>query len=348
MDAVNVTKESRRCVECGRLLASNIKQAITCCGRDYIVSRSRKRKTSSIPIIEQKWLNEVRSVCNRTCPHWTEEPGRNGGCSLSPTRPCDIWAHIQRGKGCFAAEQRFVSLGEFTEQHKRSSAHRFPEFNWPCKGGERVLCTIIIGDMAKRCAEYTLPRLERYAKRIDAELVIVDKDIYPKWPMGNKFFIGSVASQYDRTFYADIDVWIRDSCPNVFEVFPPGSIYKHRDQDHLEQGHLEKDSRILGHPGLVRNCWNSGVAILDRKHADIWTPPKQVSEFSHTLEQSTAEINIHLKGYKVTQLPIEFNCQLWTKDVFWKHYPTAHIIHLSGWRHKRFEVLERLKAEEGI
>jgi hypothetical protein len=202
--------------------------------------------------------------------------------------------------------------------------------------------------MAKRCAEYTLPRLERYAKKIDAELVIVDKDAYPKWPMANKFFIKSVASQYDRTFYADIDVWIRDHCPNVFEVFPSGSIYKHRDQEHLELGHLEGDAKILGHPGLVQHCWNSGVVILDRKHADIWTPPKAVSKFTHTLEQSTAEVNIALKGYKITRLPVAFNNQLWTRDAFWKHYDSAHIIHLSGWREKRFEMLEKLKREEGL
>lgn len=341
------------CPECGRVFASNTDKSFACCG-GVVKVQGTKAKGSDYPpnmatVAEREWFEEVRSKCNRSCPHWGTRNGSTG-CLLSPSKPCDIGYYVNKGTACFADPPRFVSRQEFWQQRQqpKKNAYEFPSFDWPCKGGERVLCTIIIGDMAKRCAEYTLPRLERYAKRIDAELVIVDKDIYPQWPMGNKFFIGSVASQYDRTFYADIDVWIRDSCPNVFDTFPAGSIYKHRDQDHLEQGHLERDSRLLGYPGLVRNCWNSGVAVLDRKHADIWTPPKQVSEFTHTLEQSTAEINIHLKGYNVTQLPIEFNCQLWTKDVFWKHYPTAHIVHLSGWRQKRFEVFEKLKREEGI
>lgn len=308
--------------------------------------RPRISRPTNVTVTEKRqseWEWVARSKCNQSCEHWGNING-SIGCTLlpvvrdqPPNKPCDIGYHIRKGRGCFADPPRFGPL-----------YHEFPEFNWPCKGGKRVLCTIIIGELAQQCAEYTLPRIQRYAKKIDAELVIVDRDIYPQWPMANKFFIGSVASQYDRTFYCDIDVWIRDSCPNVFETFPAGSIYKHRDQDHLEHGHLERDAQILGHPGKVQNCWNSGVAILDRKHADIWTPPQRVCEFTHTLEQSTAELNIVLKGYRITPLPPAFNNQLWTGEAFSKNYATAHIIHLSGWRHKRIEHLERLKAEEGI
>lgn len=330
--------------QCGRQYASNVSKTINCrCGKTVSVLGSA---VSPVEAKRRAWVQNASSEC-RKCEHWGTVGGSTG-CKLlpkkldkSPNKPCDIGYHIAKGNGCFADPPKFSPLDD-------SVSYRFPSFDWPCRGGKRVLCTIIIGAMAKKCAEYTLPRIRRYAKKIDAELVIVDRGIYPRWPMANKFFIASVASQYDRTFYVDIDVWIRDSCPDVFKTFAPGSIYKHRDQDHLEFGHLEKDARILGHPGTIKHCWNSGVAILDRQHADIWTPPESVREFTHTLEQSTAELNIFQKGYKITPLPVEFNNQLWTGESFWKHYETAHIIHLSGWREKRFGVFEKLKAEEGI
>lgn len=125
MDAVNVTKESRRCVNCGRLLAANVKTKIICCGREYTVSRSLKTVNRAPDLVRTEWLSSARTACNDSCEHWSNEPGCNGGCSLSPGKPCDVWAHISRGRGCFADKPKFVSLDEFRELKRRDGLPKY-------------------------------------------------------------------------------------------------------------------------------------------------------------------------------------------------------------------------------
>lgn len=295
---------------------------------------------SGVPEVPVKamtpWQRKAYAACSM-CEHHV-----GGGCRLIPQvlpkhKPCDIGYFQKKGRGCFDDPPRFDDR----------PSHTFPKFEWAGEGGERCVCTIVVGDNAEELAQYTLPRIKAYADRCDAKLVVLRGDEYPAWPMANKFRIKPVAEKFERTLYCDIDVWLRDKIPNVFELFPPGKIYAHRDQNYLNHGHLDEDAVILGRPESVTECWNSGFKLLDRVHADIWTPPKSVEKFTHTLEQSTAEIHIKEKGYAVEPLPPEWNCQYWFRDKYGPAWLESNVVHLAGCPHEtRVELLRQLAGTD--
>ena len=102
---------SVRCKNCNKLLAANRTGKIECCGETYTIketTQSRSRRRSLIvPKPSPEWLAEVRSVCNRSCEFWVQKSACNGGCSLSPTKPCDTPFYHRKGFGCFADEPKY-------------------------------------------------------------------------------------------------------------------------------------------------------------------------------------------------------------------------------------------------
>lgn len=284
----------------------------------------------------QSWASKARIAC-MNCDKWGTIDGSTG-CTLSPTKPCDIGYYQRKGQACFDDPPRY-----------QSKYINFPEFPWDTPGGKLAVCTIVIGEAAEQLAEYTLPRIRKYADRINADLIVIDKCNYPQWPMANKFAIGSVVKNYDRTYYVDIDVWIRDKCPNVFETFEDHTVWVHQDANYLDRGHLEEDTHRLSRPGIELDCWNTGVVLQAREHWDIWTPPTKMQFTSHTCEQSSVELAIKDKNYKVGLWTPLWNNQYWTGQLFWNSFYDANVIHLSGIKNPtRIPILERLVKEEGL
>ena len=76
-------------------------------------------------------------------------------------------------------------------------------------------------------AGYCLPSLDKYAKRIDADLIIIDGSyMQPQYP-NNHFLIYEcykhfVKSNYERMLFSDLDILINPATPSVFDTFTSG------------------------------------------------------------------------------------------------------------------------------
>lgn len=225
---------------------------------------------------------------------------------------------------------------------------QWPDFSVPVRGGDRAIATVIIGDKANELAERTLPKMEAAAKRWGCDLVTVTEDRFPEWPLANKFAVESIAKAYNRTLFLDIDCWVREDCPDPFELFPAGRVWMHKDRTYLATAEfLSHDAALLGRSGVVLDCYNTGVVLMDRCDASIWSPPPGVHQVSHTLEQSWVEIQALETGRKIAPLPPDFNCQWWMKAVFpWLRF-RSHIVHLASAPHEeRIQILDSMNDEK--
>ncbi|QEF98142.1 hypothetical protein Mal15_21900 [Stieleria maiorica] len=289
-----------------------------------------------------EWRQAVRKVCNESCEHWGSVNGSKG-CTLIPKlhpgkKPCDIGPYFHaKGLACLADPPKYQSRDEVCQI-------AFPEFRHECQGGSLAIVTAMIGDQAKELGELTLPPMQAYADRCGADLVVIDRDQFPAWPIANKFAVESIAEKYDRTLFLDIDCYVRDTCPNLFERCGRGAIWMHPDRPFIgSDKFLRKDARILGKQGQRLQCYNTGVALMDREHASVWHPPECVSETTHTLEQSSVEVRAVDAGHAIRNLPTRFNSQYWMGQRFWRSVDDAQIIHFANADHStRLAQIERL------
>ena len=76
-------------------------------------------------------------------------------------------------------------------------------------------------------AAYCLPTIERYAKKTNSDLIIMDEsNMLSEYP-NNHFLLYECYkhfdnSEYDRMLFLDVDILINPDAPNVFEEFPEG------------------------------------------------------------------------------------------------------------------------------
>ena len=95
------------------------------------------------------------------------------------------------------------------------------------------VCTIATGDAGKRQWLLSRRSQQNYARKIGADYLVIDDPSQP-WVLAEKFRVGAVARQYQRTLYLDADVFVANDAPNVFDFVDPDSIGLNRVDPFLE------------------------------------------------------------------------------------------------------------------
>lgn len=198
---------------------------------------------------------------------------------------------------------------------------------------ENLVLTISIGNHYKNISEYTLPSIERYAKKIGADFINITEHnrdfITQKW---NKFYIHELLNEYKRILYLDIDILIREDCPNLFEIVPInklGMFNEGRYTPRLE--FLEQASEYYNEPLSKWNgrFYNSGVMLVSRIHKQLFKLPKGV-DFVET-DQPYLNLRITNDNIEMFDLDYKFNrmdlldkfCGISRLDSYIVHYAGA-------------------------
>jgi len=143
-------------------------------------------------------------------------------------------------------------------------------------------------------AHITLPTIEEYAKRVDADFVVV-KDDHQKFQYPTphfllfecfKYFIGK---QYSQMLYVDLDVIIKNNAPNIFAQYPSGFCIAEDLPD--TYGGAMGDYKtwmetIFKRPIGPYKYFNSGVIVSDRESGEKFLKtltecPKKMEKFSY-------------------------------------------------------------------
>jgi hypothetical protein len=195
----------------------------------------------------------------------------------------------------------------------------------------RALVTIATGHKYRQILAESRPSLVRYAEKCQADYFELTDARHSDWRV-EKFRVHSIATCYDQTLFVDADCWIRDSCPDLFALYPRGAAL-HNDWEFLHEftWYHRARLRLFESQGFTptedpKLALNSGVVLCDRATADLWKPPLKPFPRDHVAEQILVETQA-MRG-ELHFMPSEFNCQWWFK-AFTRLQPSAHIVHFA-------------------
>jgi hypothetical protein len=179
---------------------------------------------------------------------------------------------------------------------------------------KQAIVTLIYGETYEKLAQTTLPFIQSYSKKINADLVILKNDYGFTMPHYAKLEMRRVLQEYSRACFVDIDVLINPKSPNIFEVVPEDKLGL------FEEGHLE-DRKVY----MARYCalfnpvidyekfwrgeyYNTGVMVCSKQHRDLFViPDKHVSVLG---EQSYLNLLFAFQKTAIQELDYKWNHQI--------------------------------------
>lgn len=270
------------------------------------------------------WVEERYEIC-KACPQYDKDY-----CTVLKNQGKDGWILHPRG-----------IMNEFSS---------CPLRNWegvrPKK--DNLIIAVASGEDYKKEAQITVPLMKDYANRVDAELIVLDGNDYPEYPMLNKWRIHPYIKRWKRTLYLDLDVIISPNAPNIFDS-PASQVALYDEYDdvlHNELNWIDRLSReistIQGYPRKDRTWMaNGGVLLFPQWAADMYSLPRR-KQHLWCLDQILLTIRLDHFGITPHFLDPRWNWG-YTRADFWDGLEKAHFIHLNGCRPNeyRLRLLER-------
>lgn len=220
---------------------------------------------------------------------------------------------------------------------------------------KRAIVTASSGEEGEETLAISIKWIEAYARRLDADLVILRDTLVPNWGMSVKFGIGAVLDAYERIIYLDADTTAHPlKCPDLFQEVPDGYLGICDDyKDMIRTGfgdQIKREYALVcqsqGWPVTDFDWYgNTGVMVIEKSHRDLFRVPEKPLRACHLGEQHVWLARMHLSKTRIHFMPSQCNYQWWSKGNFQSDPPTNAILHYSGMRpHKSFkERIELMK-----
>ncbi len=187
----------------------------------------------------------------------------------------------------------------------------------------------------------TKPLLERYAKRVGAEIIsISEQKISKTYPHYEKFIIREFLKDFDRVLFLDADTIIRHDCPNLFEMVPESALgmYDEGLLTNPEEKAVHKETMKLA---FSQHCdidlpedwngrfYNTGVILASKQHQDLFIPPRFES-FDNYWDQSYFNTILIQKKPEIFDIGYKFNRMKYVDPKLSEHRLRSYIIHYAG------------------
>lgn len=209
---------------------------------------------------------------------------------------------------------------------------------------KNCIFTISIGDYYQKIANITHPLIQKYADKIEADFIVIDKIdekiITQKW---NKFMIYQLLNKYNRILYVDTDLIIRDDCPNLFDIVPSdklGMFNEGKYSSRLE--YIEDASKAYNEGDFKWNgkFYNSGVMVISRIHKQLFKLPN----LTDVIETDQPYINLKITVDKIEMFDLSYNFN--RMDILDKeigiHRLNSYIVHYAGApQNQIFDILQK-------
>lgn len=207
---------------------------------------------------------------------------------------------------------------------------------------KNALVTVVSGEKGRSLWGVTRGLMAAYADRHALDLIVLDWEGPPRWPMGSKFQIPNALGLYQRIIYVDADVVLRPSVPNLLDVVDPDAIGLWSDlpdvlvKDYAFVAEYLRFRKLVGlqHelPFRMEHYWNTGVMVISREHAHYFSVPTQPIPAWHCSEQHWWVSQLIDQQAPVQRMPREFNWQWWADPGFrLRQVPDDAVLHFSGW-----------------
>lgn len=221
--------------------------------------------------------------------------------------------------------------------------------NLPSKNSDYAVCVIPANELAMELLSVTRSSIKRYADKCGADYIELRGDQHPNWPMANKYRLHKVTTAYKKTLYLDVDVLVRHTAPNIFEITPDDKIsaydefksWQIREDTHwIQRQHeviihkvcdKETQGRLMNNGEFRADSMiNGGVMVIPQSCADYYQqPPKEYPNY-WCFDQSY--LTLTLPKEKFNPLDEKWNLEYVDSDSFWYFLPDAHFIHVNSLR----------------
>jgi predicted O-methyltransferase YrrM len=172
-----------------------------------------------------------------------------------------------------------------------------------------AIVTLVTNAQWQELADLTLPSQRRYAERLGADFLLLDKTVYPH-PHYDKWQIHELFATYDRLIYLDADMVVRPDCPDLFASVPPEAVGGENEllSVPVQAQHLARFCQRLGLAPLPCPFYlNGGLFVASRRHRDVFRPPEAVVTDLPWPEQSHFNARLIAGKHPVFFLPAAFN-----------------------------------------
>ena len=148
----------------------------------------------------------------------------------------------------------------------------------------RALATLAVGRAGEEMLSVSRPFMERYARRVGAEFVVLSErkiDYRLQWRKSRvnlhleKFQMGPLLDSFERILYLDADILLSPAMPDFFDLAGPEELGVVEDPGTAnaakraeEMAHIERKRGALPKPPPP--YFNAGVLLLSRAHRELF------------------------------------------------------------------------------
>jgi hypothetical protein len=202
---------------------------------------------------------------------------------------------------------------------------------------KKTIYLLNIGDYAPELTDLTYPWIERYAKRIGADIFVMEERRSPEWPLTyEKLQIYDLSEQRgdDWMVYIDSDALIHPELPDVTELVPRDHV-AHNANDwsvvrFTDDDYFRRDGRHIGScnwftiaSSWCRDLWHplelTPAQALEQIHVTV--AEKAFMSRGHLIDDFALSRNIARYGLKFTTLQDIWRAGgLVRPDFFWHEY----------------------------
>lgn len=182
-----------------------------------------------------------------------------------------------------------------------------------------------------KCFQPNIEKMFNYAKKINADFVVL-KGSTQVSPEQEIFRVKRFVEAYDRTIFFKSNIYVKDNCPNLFDIVPSGKvginnldipeIHKHEFGIHrrkkiniLKYEALSKfpiidaqiNSAIEFEADLITTSYDNSVIICDKQHVNLFNPITFPFRKESVYDSLWMEINLYREGFDVFPLDNIYN-----------------------------------------
>lgn len=198
------------------------------------------------------------------------------------------------------------------------------------------IVTVVSGEKYERIWAKTRPSFEAYAKRLGAELLVLEhhEDV-PSQHWVKLGIYELLKKRFHRVAYLDADILIRDDCPSLFDIVPEDSLGIFNEGKYAPRAiciYEILNAYKISLPDWNRmDYYNTGVMVAGREQRFVFKPPQEVRQIRNSYgEQTWLNMQILKSGVKIHSLSHQFNHMSIMDRMTGVSRKAAYIIHYAG------------------
>jgi len=201
---------------------------------------------------------------------------------------------------------------------------------------EKILITVRADENIKDMTDISFPFIEAYAKKCNAEILVLDTDIPNIHRHYRILQLKDLFLSYDRILNLDADILIKYDCPNIFDMISEDKIACIFEDKGTRQAHRRKTIGDIqakrGDVGWREGYINTGFILFSKQYKEVFNVDENNLWEEPGYDDVELGYNMHKLNIQIHELPFQFNHMTMFSEQ-WNNYANrfnSYVIHYAG------------------